>query len=76
MYVMVKLSYLIPLSLVVLWICIYCNRNLRRSGVKMAFNRSKETEWNQIQLNFYKYVQTKESPITGNGNMVFYSISK
>ena len=33
----------------------------------MAFKWSKETEWNQIELNFYKYVQIKESPITGNG---------
>ena len=33
----------------------------------MDFKWSKETEWNQIQLNFYKYVQTKESPITGDG---------
>ena len=33
----------------------------------MTFKRSKETEWKQIELNFYKYVQTKESPITGDG---------
>ena len=66
MYIMVKSIYLVPLSLVALWICIYCDWNLR-SSVKMDFKRSKENEWNQIELNFYKYVQTKEIPITGDG---------
>ena len=33
----------------------------------MDFKWSKETERNQIELNFYKYVKTKEIPITGNG---------
>ena len=33
----------------------------------MDFRWGKETEWNQIELNLYKYVQTKESPITGDG---------
>ena len=32
----------------------------------MDFKWSKETEWNQIKPNFYKYVQTKEIPITSN----------
>ena len=46
---------------------LYGDWNLRRSSVKMAFKRSKETKWNQIKLNFYKYWQTKEIPITGDG---------
>ena len=33
----------------------------------MAFKWSKEIGQNQIKLNFYKYVQTKESPITDDG---------
>ena len=33
----------------------------------MDFKWGKETEWNQIELNFYEYGQNKESPITGNG---------
>ena len=33
----------------------------------MDFKWSKETKWNQIELNFYKYVQTMESPIIGDG---------
>ena len=32
----------------------------------MPFKISEETKWNQIQLNFYKYVQTKGCPITGD----------
>ena len=66
MYITVKLNYLVPLSFGVLRICIHCDWNWRRSNVKMAFKRSKETEWNQIKLNFHKYVQTKEGPIIGD----------
>ena len=32
----------------------------------MAFERSKETEWDQIYFKFYKYMQTKQCPITGD----------
>ena len=35
----------------------------------MDFKWSKETEWNQMELKFYKYVQTKECPITGDSKL-------
>ena len=32
----------------------------------MTFKRSKETKWNQIEFNFYKYVQANKCPVTGD----------